>query len=151
MHGLSGHSVKRQNPILRAVSLVSKNLWRKYALFGHSVYCGNIYKNVSHLREKYGNSPPKFLSIFSSWQLKFSLNILIWSVYLSIMETTRWYLSYNMYFVLLHCGVGMLMTLCFGRAPPILRRKRITPPQPLGYCSGVGLNFDLIEFRPVGS
>ena len=50
---------------------------------------------LSHLRAKYmyGKSPQNFLSIFTSRQLKLSLNVLIRSIYLSIMETTRWDLS----------------------------------------------------------
>ena len=94
------------------------------------------YKNLSHLRAKYSKSPQKFLSIFTSRQLKWSLNVLIRSIYLSIMETTRWDLSNNMWFVLVYCCVGMLMTSCFGGSTPILGRKRITLLQPLGYCSG---------------
>ena len=139
---VSGHCVKHQNPILCAVPQVSQNLYseslnpfkiflaRKYASFGHSAYCGNIYINLSHLRAKYGKSPPNILFIFISRQLKFSLNVLIWSIYLSILETTRWYLSNDMHFVLVYCCVGMLMTSCFGCATPTLGRKRITHPQP---------------------
>ena len=44
----------------------------------------NIYKNWSHLRAKYSKSLPKILSIFTSRQLKFSLNVLIWSIHLSM-------------------------------------------------------------------
>ena len=46
----------------------------KYASFGHSAYCGNHYGRLSHLREKYGKSPPKILSIFTSRQRNFSPN-----------------------------------------------------------------------------
>ena len=53
-------------------------------------------KNLSHLRAKNGKSPQIFLSIFTSRQLKLSLNVLIRSTYLSIMETTRWDLSNDM-------------------------------------------------------
>ena len=89
-----------ENPILRAVSPVSQNLYveslnqfyiflaSKYASFGHSSYFRNHYGRLSHLRAKYGKSPTKFLSIFTAPQHKFSPNILIWSKYLSIMETT---------------------------------------------------------------
>ena len=143
-HGLSGHSAKRRNPILHAVSPVSQNLYveslnqfyiflaRKYASFGHSAYCRNHYGRLSHLREKYGKSPQKILSIFTARQHKFSPNVLIWSKYLSIMETTGWYLSIDMCFVLVHCCVGMLMTSCLWGVTPILGRKRITLLQPLG-------------------
>ena len=81
-HGLSGHSVKRQIPILWTVSPVSQNLYgkslnpfqiflaRKYTSFGHSAYCQNIYKNLSHLRAKYGKSP----SIFCRFSLRGNSN-----------------------------------------------------------------------------
>ena len=94
------YAAKRRNPILRAVFLVSQNLYveslnqfyiflaRKRASFRHSAYFRNHYGSLSHLRAKYGKSPPKFLSIFTARQHKFSPNILIWSKYLSIMETT---------------------------------------------------------------
>ena len=52
--------------------------------------------DLSHLRAKYGKSPQKFLLIFTSRQLELSLNILIWPIYLSIMETTRRYHSNDM-------------------------------------------------------
>ena len=83
----------------------SKILARKYASFGHCAYFRNHYK--------------------------FSPNILIWSKYLSIMETTGWYLSIDMCFVLVHCCVGMLMTSCLWGATPILGRKRISLSQPM--------------------
>ena len=75
-----------RNPILCAVSPVSQNLYgqslndfhiflaMKYASFGHSGYCRNHYGRLSHLREKYGKSPPKILSIFTSRQHNFSPN-----------------------------------------------------------------------------
>ena len=97
------YAAQRRNPILRAVSPVSQNLYveslnqfyiflaRKYASFGHSAYFRNHYGRLLHLRAKYGKSAPKFLSIFTAGQHKFSTNILIWSKYLSIMETTGWY------------------------------------------------------------
>ena len=65
-------------------------LARKYASFGHSAYCRNHYERLSHLTEKYGKSLPKILSIFTCGQHKFSPNVLIWSIYLSIMKTTGW-------------------------------------------------------------
>ena len=46
------------------------------------------------------------------------------------METTGWYLSIGMCFVLVYCCVIMLMTSCFGGTKPILGRKRITLPEP---------------------
>ena len=46
------------------------------------------------------------------------------------METTGWYLSIGMCFVLVYCCVSMLMTSCFGGTKPILGRKRITLPEP---------------------
>ena len=70
-HGLSGHWTKRRNPILDAVSPVSQNLYveslnefyiflaRKYASFGHSAFFRNPFGKLSHLRAKYGKSPPK--------------------------------------------------------------------------------------------
>ena len=143
-HGLSGHSAKCRNPILRAVSPVSQNLYveslnqfyiflaRKYALFGHSAFFRNLFGKLSHLRAKYGKSPQKIMSIFTARQHKFSPNVLIWSKYLSIMETIGWYLSIDIWFVLVHCYVGMLMTSCLWGATPILGRKRITLLQPLG-------------------
>ena len=146
-HGLSGHSAKRRNPILHAVSPVSQNLYveslnqfyiflaRKYASFGHSAFFRNPFGKLSHLRAKYGKSPQKILSIFTARQHKFSLNVLIWSKYLSIMETTGWYLSIDICFVLVHCYVGMLMTSCLWGATPILGRKRITLLQPSKRCS----------------
>ena len=136
VHALSGHLAKRQNPILQAVSPVSQNLpveslnqfyiflARKYASFGHSAYFRNHYARLSsHLRAKYGKSPPKILSIFTVWQHKFSPNVLIWSKYLSIIETTGWYLSIDMCFVLVDCCVGMLMTSCLWRTTLILTQK----------------------------
>ena len=135
-HGLSGHSAKRRNPILHAVSPVSQNLYveslnefyiflaRKYASFGHSAFFRNPFGSLSHLRAKYGKSPPKFLSNFTARPHKFSPNVLIWSKYLSIMETTGWYLSIDMCFALVHCCVGMLMTSCLWGATPILGRKK---------------------------
>ena len=57
------------------------------------------------------------MSIFTSLQLKLSFNVLIWSIYLSIMETTRWYLSYDM--LCWHANDVM-----FGGYTPILGRKR---------------------------
>ena len=75
-HGLSGHSAKRRNPILHAVSPVSQNLYveslnqfyiflaRKYASFGHSAFFRNPFGKLSHLRAKYGKSPPKFFVDF---------------------------------------------------------------------------------------
>ena len=71
-HKLCRLFAMRRNPILCAVSPVSQNLCGqylndfyiflagKYALFGHSAYCRNHYGRLSHLREKYGNSPPRF-------------------------------------------------------------------------------------------
>ena len=52
------------------------------------------------------------------------------------METTGWYLSIGMCFVLVYCCVGMLMTSCFGGTKPILGCKRITLPEPyaLWHC-----------------
>ena len=141
-HGLSGHSAKRRNPILQAVSPVSQNLYveslnqfyiflaRKYASFGHSAFFRNPFGKLSHLRAKYGKSPQKILLIFTARQPKFSPNVLIWSKYLSIRETTGWYLSIDICFVLVHCYVGMLMTSCLWDATPILGRKRITLLQP---------------------
>ena len=85
-HKLCRHSAMRRNPILCAVSPVSQNLYSqslndfhiflamKYVSFGHSAYCRNHYGRLSHLREKYGKSPPKILSIFTSRQLNFSPN-----------------------------------------------------------------------------
>ena len=117
-HALSSHLVKRQNPILRAVSLVSQNLCveslnqfyiflsRKYASFGHSACCRNHYRRLLHLKAKYDKSPQKILSIFTPRQHKFSLNVLIWSKYISIMETTRWYLSIDMCIVLVQWNLS---------------------------------------------
>ena len=131
-----------KDPILHGVSPVSQNLYveslnqfhiflaKKYASFGHSAYFRNPFGKLSHLRAKYGKSPQNFLSIFTLRQHKFSPNVLIWSKYLSIMETTGWYLSIDMCFVLVHCCVGMLMTSCLWGATPILGRKRITLLQP---------------------
>ena len=65
-------------------------LARKYASFGHSAYIRNHYERLSHLTEKYGKSLSKILSIFTCGQHKFSPNVLVWSIYLSIMETTGW-------------------------------------------------------------
>ena len=60
----------RRNPIHCAVSPLSQNLCGqylndfyiflagKYASFRHSAYCCNHYGRLSHLREKYGKSPP---------------------------------------------------------------------------------------------
>ena len=110
-HGLSGHSAKRRNPFLHAVSPVSQNLYveslnqfhiflaRKYASFAQSAFFRNPFGKLSHLRAKYGKSPQKILSIFTLWQHKFSPNVLIWSKYLSIMESTGWYLSIDTFFV----------------------------------------------------
>ena len=86
-HKLCRHSAMRRNPILCAVSPVSQNLYgqslndfhiflaMKYASFGHSAYCRNHYGRLSHLREKYGKSPPKILSIFTPRQHNFSPNV----------------------------------------------------------------------------
>ena len=93
-------------------------------------YFPNHYRRLSHLRAKYDKSLPKLLSIFTARQHKFSPNVLIWSKYLSIMETTGLYFSIDMCFVLVHCCVGMLMTSCLWGATSILGRKRITFPQP---------------------
>ena len=38
------------------------------------LYCRNHYGRLSHLREKYGKSPPKILLIFTSRQHNFSPN-----------------------------------------------------------------------------
>ena len=66
----------RRNPILFAVSPVSQNLCGqylndfyiflagKYASFRHSAYYRNHYGRLSHLREKYGKSPPEILFDF---------------------------------------------------------------------------------------
>ena len=122
-HGLSGHLAKRRNPILLAVSPVSQNLYveslnqfyiflaRKYASFGHSAFFRNAFGKLSHLRAKNGKSPQKFLSIFTFWQHKFSPNVLIWSKYLSIMETTGWYLSIDMCFVWVHLSRSLFLYL----------------------------------------
>ena len=141
-HGLSGHSAKCRNPILHGVSPVSQNLYveslnqfyiflaRKYASFGHSAFFRNHYGKLSHLRAKYSKSPKKNLSIFTVRQHKFSPNVLIWSKYLGIIETTGWYLSIDTCFVLVHCYVGMLMTSCLWGTAPILGCKRIRLLQP---------------------
>ena len=62
------YAAKRQNPILRAGSPVSQNLYveylnqfhiffaRKHASFGHSAYCRNHFERFSHSRAKYGKS-----------------------------------------------------------------------------------------------
>ena len=105
-------------------------LARKYASFGHSAFFLNPFGKLSHLNAKYGKSPQKILTIFTLRQHKFSPNVLIWSKYLSIMETKGWYLSIDMCFVLVHCCVGMLMTSCLWGATPIMGRKRITLLQP---------------------
>ena len=104
-------------------------LARKYASFGHSAYFRNHYGRLSHLRAKFGQSSHTILSIFTARQHKFPPNVLIWSKCLSIMETTGWYLSIDMYFVLVHCCVDMLMTSLLWGTTPILGRKRITIPQ----------------------
>ena len=81
-HGLSGHSAKRRNPILHAVSPVSQNLYveslnqfyiflaRKYASFGHSAFFRNPFGKLSHLRAKYGKSPKNFIDFhFAATQI----------------------------------------------------------------------------------
>ena len=89
-HKLCRHFAMRRNPILCAVSPVSQNLCGqylndfyiflagKYASFRHSAYYRNHYGRLSHLREKYGKSPPEILSIFTSRQHKFWPNIFFW-------------------------------------------------------------------------
>ena len=64
---------------------------------------------VSHLRAKYGKSPPKILSIFTPRQQKFWLNVLIWSYYLGLMKTTRWDLCNDMYFIWVYCFGSILL------------------------------------------
>ena len=144
-HGLSGHSAKRRNPILHAVSPVSQNLYieslnqfyiflaRKYASFGHSASFAIITESCRIWEQStvsHPPPPPKKMSIFTARQHKFSPNVLIWSKYLSIMETTGWYLSIDICYVLVHCYLGMLMTSCLWGATSILGRKRITLLQP---------------------
>ena len=53
----------------------SRNYEKKYASFGHSAYFPNYYIRLSHLRAKYGKSPPKILSISTARQHKFSPNV----------------------------------------------------------------------------
>ena len=113
--GLSGFS----NLYFESLNQFYIFLARKYASFGHSAFFRNPFGKLSHLRAKYGKSPQKFLSIFTLRQHKFSPNVLIWSKYLSIMETT----GIDMCFVLVHCCVGMLMTSCLWGATPILDAK----------------------------
>ena len=127
---------KASNPILHAVSPVSQNLCveslnqfyiflaRKYASFGHSAFFRNPFGKLSHLRAKYGKSPQKICRFSLCGNTKFSPNVLIWSKYFSIMETTGWYLSIDMWFVLVHCCVGMLMTSCFWGATPIFGTQK---------------------------
>ena len=95
----------------------------------HFAYCCNHYGMMSHLRAKYGKSPPKILSIFNPLWHKFSPNVLIWSKYLGVMETTGWHLFIDMCFVLVYCYVGMLMTSRLWGATPILGRKRLPQPK----------------------
>ena len=56
------------------------------------------------------------MSIFNSRQHTFLPNVFIWFIYLSTMETTGWYLSIGMGFVLVYryCCNGMLMMSYFG-------------------------------------
>ena len=89
-----------------------------YASFGHSANCRNIYKKLSNLRAKNGESPlppPKKKSFSTLTQLRFSLNVLTWFIYLSKTKTTILYLSNDMlqYFVLVYCCIFMLITSCF--------------------------------------
>ena len=57
----------------------------------------------------------------------FNQNVLIWSkTSQHLMETTGWYLSIDMFFVLVHCCIGILMTSSLRGATAILGRKRIT-------------------------
>ena len=90
MFSICRHFAMCRNPILCAVSPVSQNLCGqylndfyiflagKYASFRHSAYYRNYYGRLSHLREKYGKSPPEILSIFTSRQHKFWPNIFFW-------------------------------------------------------------------------
>ena len=131
-----------RNPILCAVSPVSQNLHdlcgqylndfyiflaEKYASFRHSAYYRNNYGRLSHLREKFGKSPPEILSIFHFAATQI-LTEYFFLVHMSrhIMETTGWYLSIGMCSVLVYCCLGMLMTSCFWGAKPILGHKRIS-------------------------
>ena len=95
---LFGNLAKHQNPILHAVPFVSQNLSveflnqfyiflpRKYASFGHSVYCCNHYGRLLNLKVKYGKSLKNFLSIFTWRHHTFSPNVLSWFTYISIMK-----------------------------------------------------------------
>ena len=83
-HALCSHAAKRQNPIFRAVSPVSKNLYVKYLIqihiflarkissFGHSAYCRNHYGRFLHSRANYDNykSPQTISSSFTTQQQK---------------------------------------------------------------------------------
>ena len=141
-HALYSYVAKNRNPILRAVSPVPQNLYveyliqihiflaMKYASFGHSAYCQSHNGRFSHLRVKYDKSPQKILSIFTPRQHKVWLNVLIWSIYLSLMKSTRWDLCNDMYFIWVYCFGSMLMTSCFVGATPTVGRKRITYMEP---------------------
>ena len=65
--GLSGIS----KTVRRILNQFYIFLARKYASFGHSGYFRNQYGRLSHLRAKYGKSPPKKLSIFTAWHHNF--------------------------------------------------------------------------------
>ena len=69
--------------------------------------------------------PKKFCQFSLYGNTNFHRMFLIWSKYLSIMETTGWYLSIGMCFVLVHCCVGMLMTSCYGVRLPFWDAKEL--------------------------
>ena len=95
--------------LIRTLRLLSKSFWKGFAF-----------------KSKARQVTLNFLSIFTSRQQKFCLNVLIWSINLSIIETTGWYLFNDIYLILVYCFVSMLMTSCFVVPTPTLGRKRIT-------------------------
>ena len=148
-----------ENPVLREVFSVSQNLYveylnrfyillaRIYSPFGYYTCCRNIYGKFSQSRAKYGKSPTKFCRFFLFGTSRFHPIPLSWSKYFSNMESTGYHLCNDICFVWVYCFSTMLMTSYFVGATPILGRKRITPLQPLGDCSGSTGDTDNVE-RP---
>ena len=83
------------------------------------------FRKVSHLRAKYGKSPQIFLSICIPRQYKFWLNVLIWSIYLGLMKTTRWDLCNDMYFIWVYCFGSIRMTSCLWVPRPLWDAKEL--------------------------
>ena len=115
---------------LRCLKICTANLLMTFKVFSWEIcfirtlrlslqYLGKVAAFDNKVRSASAPPPPQ------ARQSIFSPNFFLWFRYLSLMETTRLSLSNDIYFVLVYCWVGMLMTLCFCVQHPFWDAKEL--------------------------